>query len=364
MKKSLVALAALGCVGAASAQSNVILFGIVDASVSYGDGSIASKTQLSNSGYNSSRLGLRGVEDMGGGLFAGFWLEAGINNDNGSFGTTNTNNQLTGASGGGGMTFNRRSTVSVGNKWGELRLGRDYTPQFWNQTVYDPFGTNGVGTTATQHRGVLPSTGNMVTGVRASNSVSLLYGTPFNGTSIGGPGFHGSLMYYMGENLDNTPAKDDGSGWGTRIGWNGGPFSVAGAYSNTDFSTVGDLEQWNVGGSWDLGIAQIMGNYVNDEFKNGPKGQGWTLGFTWPLGQHLIRGSWSTYELETQSGVKSGTVDQFAVGYVYNLSKRTALYATYAYADNDDGASYGANGSVTRANESSWGMDFGIRHIF
>ncbi|MBS0426723.1 MAG: porin, partial [Proteobacteria bacterium] len=146
----LAALAALAVAGVASAQSSVTLFGIVDASISgyssksnlYMDplvyladplayfgqpGSVKqSKTALANSGYNTSRIGFRGTEDLGGGLAASFWLEAGISNDDGKKGIDN---------------FNRRSTVSLSGGFGEVRLGRDYTPTFWNDTVFDPFGT-------------------------------------------------------------------------------------------------------------------------------------------------------------------------------------------------------------------------------
>ena len=128
MKKSLIALAVLAASGAAMAQSSVTLFGVVDATYAYGSGSASNKSQLTNSGYNSSRLGFRGVEDLGGGMTASFWLEAGVNNDNGSGANTNTNNQATGATGGGGLTFNRRSTVSLSGGFGEVRLGRDFTP--------------------------------------------------------------------------------------------------------------------------------------------------------------------------------------------------------------------------------------------
>eukprot|EP01041_Mallomonas_annulata_P032795 gene32795-55329_t len=122
MKKSLVALAALAVAGVASAQSSVTLFGVVDASISgysatardnratvfpnqfgvpvyLNQGSVkTSSTQLANSGYNSSRIGFRGTEDLGGGLAASFWLEAPISNDDGQTGIS---------------TFARRSTVSL-----------------------------------------------------------------------------------------------------------------------------------------------------------------------------------------------------------------------------------------------------------
>ena len=142
MKKSLVALAALAVVGAASAQSSVTLFGVVDATYAYGSGSVSNKSQLTNSGYNSSRLGFRGVEDLGGGLAASFWLEGSLGNDDGSAGTN--------AGKGGSLDFNRRSTLSLSGNFGELRLGRDYTPTFNNVSTYDPFGTNGVGTSLVQ----------------------------------------------------------------------------------------------------------------------------------------------------------------------------------------------------------------------
>ncbi|MFT4243795.1 MAG: porin, partial [Acidovorax sp.] len=98
---TLAALAALAVVGAASAQSSVTLFGTVDATYQYGSGNVSNMSRLGNSGLNSSAIGFRGVEDLGGGLSASFWLEAGVNNDNGSGATTSTNNQSTGSTGGG-----------------------------------------------------------------------------------------------------------------------------------------------------------------------------------------------------------------------------------------------------------------------
>src|SRR5665647_3761845 len=93
MKKSLVALAALAVVGAASAQSSVNITGTVDATFMYGSGDVANKYQLGNSGLNSSELVFKGVEDLGGGLKAGFILSAGLNNDNGTGASLSTNNQ-------------------------------------------------------------------------------------------------------------------------------------------------------------------------------------------------------------------------------------------------------------------------------
>lgn len=347
MKKSLIALAVMAAAGAASAQSSVTLFGIVDATLAHGSGSVSSKTQLTNSGYNSSRLGFRGTEDLGGGMSASFWLEAGVNNDNGSGANTNTNNQASGSTGGGGLTFNRRSTVSLAGGWGELRLGRDYSPQFWNLTVFDPFGTNGVGTTQT-----LNSIITGPTAVRASNAIG--YFLPPN---LGG--FYGQVQYYLGENSSGTATSHDGRGYGVRLGFASGPFNVAAAFSKTDYA-AGDVKQNNIGGQYDFGVAKLMAHYSKDEAGT-LDGKGWLIGTLVPVGAGEIRAAYSRYRTDAAG---DPTSKKFALGYVHNLSKRTALYATYARVKNSGGAAQGLNGAVTGANQSSNGYDLGIRHSF
>ena len=356
MKKSLIALAVLAAAGSASAQSSVTLFGIVDATLQWGRGSVADRFQLTNSGYNSSRLGFRGVEDLGGGMSASFWLEAGVNNDNGTGAATNTNNQasggaLAGMNGSQGLTFNRRSTVSLsGRGWGEIRLGRDYTPQFWNLTVFDPFGTNGVGTTQT-----LSSIITGVTSVRASNTIG--YFLPAN---LGG--FYGQIQYYTGENASNAGAtEDDGTGIGLRIGFASGPFNVAFATSRTEYA-AGDVRQSNIGGQWDFGVAKLMGHISRDE--NGAvDGRGWLIGGLIPVGPGEVRVAYSQYRTDAGIGADPKS-RKIALGYVHNLSKRTALYATYARVRNSDGAASALGGSTTGVNSSSSGVDLGIRHSF
>jgi predicted porin len=383
MKKSLIALAVLAAAGAASAQSSVTLFGIVDATLAWGRGNGAGSSdrfQLTNSGYNSSRLGFRGTEDLGGGMSASFWLEAGLNNDNGSGAATNTNNTVAGSTGGGGLTFNRRSTVSLGGNWGELRLGRDYTPAFWNLTVFDPFGTNGVGTNQMLNgvgSGVNPFTGTAAasanpggfypTQVRASNSIG--YFLPRN---LGG--FYGQAQYYSGESPSNTPR--DGKGYGARLGYAAGPFNVAGSFGRTHISaaigtpavtTAGDIRTWNIGGQWDFGVAKLMGQYGRDDAQIGAPevdGKGWLIGTLIPVGAGEIRAAYSEYRISSNIVAADPKTQKFALGDVHNLSKRTALYTTYAYVKNRDGAASALNGAVTAVNDSSSGLDLGIRHSF
>jgi predicted porin len=380
MKKSLIALAVMAAAGAASAQSSVTLFGIVDANYNYikGDGN-GHISRLTNSGYNSSRLGFRGTEDLGGGMSASFWLEAGLQNDNGAGAATNTNNQATGAplagmAGGQGLTFNRRSTVSLAGNWGELRLGRDYVPTFWNLTVFDPFGTNGVGSstnlTISAGTGIGGSgVSGVLTTVRASNSIG--YFLPPN---LGG--FYGQVMYAMGENASTAANKDDGRYMGGRIGFASGPFNVAASYGETKFNAAtvpnGDYRAYNFGGQWDFGMAKLMAQWTHDEIRaavNPPKQDSYLIGGLIPVGAGEIRLSWVHANVKTPrvfaGGITVDDADQFALGYVHNLSKRTAVYATYAWVDNK-GAGNGFNNGrqVIDAGGKSQGFDLGIRHSF
>lgn len=358
MKKSLIALAVMAAAGAASAQSSVTLFGIVDATLMWGRGSVADRFSMTDSGYNSSRLGFRGTEDLGGGMSASFWLEAGLNNDDGTGDATNINNQGAGigqpaagtvAPGSQGLTFNRRSTVSLAGNWGELRLGRDYTPQFWNLTVFDPFGTNGVGTTLT----LQGLTG--VTTVRASNSIGY-----FLPARLGG--FYGQFQYYTGEQPSNVANDEDGDGMGLRVGFASGPFNVALALSRTEYA-AGDVKQNNLAGQWDFGMAKLMAQYVHNE--NGTVGgRGWLLGSLIPVGAGEIRVSYSESRTDGAAGAADPRARKLALGYVHNLSKRTAVYTTWATVRNRNGSAVAIGGATTAANSSSSGLDIGIRHSF
>src|SRR5262245_14058732 len=125
-----VVLSALAAV--VHAQSSVTVFGIVDLGirqVKNGDQSVSS---VSNGGLNTSRIGFRGVEDLGDGLSASFWLESGIRAD-------------TGANVDATRLFDRRSTVSLAGSFGELRVGRDKVPTYTLVEEFSAFGVSGVG---------------------------------------------------------------------------------------------------------------------------------------------------------------------------------------------------------------------------
>lgn len=358
MKKSLIALAVMAASGAAMAQSSVTLFGIVDVTVRHlrADGA-GNQTILSHSGYNTARLGFRGTEDLGGGMKASFWLEAGHQPDDGRGQATSTNN-AGGTTGGGGLTFNRRSTVSLSSGFGEVRLGRDYVPTFWNYTIFDPFGTTGVGSSLNVN-----ATTGVPTFVRASNSIG--YFLPAN---LGG--FYGQVMYAFGEGAPDTANEDDGRYVGLRLGYGTGPFNVAFAWGRTEYDATsalgGDYRAWNIGGSWDLGMAKILARYSRDEIDepvlNGEQ-RAWLIGALVPVGAGEIRASYTDSRVDTNTGEPRAR--QFALGYVHNLSKRTALYATYSRLSNRDNGRFGIQGfGPANAGGDATGLDLGVRHSF
>ncbi|MEJ8827339.1 porin [Variovorax humicola] len=361
-----VTLAAANCmfVGAALAQtsvgqgpvsgSSVTLFGIADVAVAYGTGSAAHKTQLVSGANSPSRLGFRGTEDLGGGLGANFWLEAGYNADDGTGVAGNRNNTPAGATSGDVISFNRRATVSLIDLWGELRLGRDFTAPYRNREQVDPFGTNGVGASQA-NVGTLAGP----TATRASNMIGY-----FLPPGLGG--FFGEVQYFMGENISNSATPDDGDGYAARIGYGIGAFGVAIASGSTKFartSSTGNINVLNIGAFYDFGILKLSGGYYRDKVESivPVTGTGYLVGGTVPVGVDQVRVSYSTYGTDEAGGPRSR---KFAIGYVYTFSKRTVAYVTYAHLANSGGASAALNGSLTAPDRSSNGCDFGLRHSF
>lgn len=339
MKKLLTALAVAGLAGSACAQSSVTLFGVVDVGIARVTGSGVSRTGLSTGGANISRLGFRGVEDLGGGLRAGFWLEAGLDVDTGL-----------GKTAGGGLAFNRRATASLSGDFGEVRLGRDDAATFLNTLIFDPFLTNGVG-------------GNnafIMLGAPIQQSNAISYFTP---PSLGG--FYGQLQVAPGEQPSDAPNRHQGDYTGVRAGWRSGAVHAAAAYGRLRGATSDtDLKIANAGVSWDFGFVRPSLLWAREE-RTAARMTAIELGATAPIGPGELRAQVSRYDRADSNADWT----KVAIGYGYNLSKRTQVYATVAHLHNSDGAqrSIGVQGLPapgTSFGGSSNGYEMGIRHAF
>ena len=357
MKKSLLALAALTAfTGVASAQSSVTLFGIIDLSVNHVKNGNLTQKLLSSNQLQSNRLGFRGVEDLGGGMRAGFWIEGGMLNDTGN-----------GLGAGGAMDWQRRSTVSLMGGFGEIRLGRDYTPTFYNKTVFDPFGTNGLGSELN-----LESTlgSGATTLVRASNAIS--YFLPAMG------GIYGQVQVAAGENTTGNKYV------GGRLGYAAGPVDVAVAYGKT-YKNPGvasgapmfsDFTDANIGASFNLGFMKLMGQYGRSEYDPGNlvndkrDQKKMLLAATVPFGASTLKASYMKVDGKQGSSPRDFDATQIAFGYQYDLSKRTAIYATASRVNNDGNAATGAvftvgqGPAMTVGGATSSGYNLGVRHAF
>lgn len=331
MKKSIVALAVLGSfAGVAAAQSSVTLFGVVDAAARYTSANGQSVKSLISGGSSTSRFGVRGVEDLGGGLKAGFWLESAINVDSG---TTDA------------AFWARRSTVSLMGNFGEVRLGRFKTSARLQIEEFDPTATTGLGSVANLYSAL----GSGFDLSRYSNEAT--YILPGNLS-----GFYGSADAAAGEGTANKMFSG-------RVGYKLDAFNVSAAYAETGVNSKFKLT--TVGGSYDFGMAKALLTYSTTEFGTHEQ-KIFTLAATAPLGNGSLWASYTdaNYSRGTSAAI-SGDAVQYAAGYIYNLSKRTALYTTVALIDNGAGATFALPSSpAVVSNGRSSGVDVGVKHSF
>lgn len=356
MKNSLIAAAIAVVTVPVLAQSSVTTFGVLDATYQHARQNGVSADRINGNGGNQfSRLGFRGVEDLGGGLSVGFVLDMGLNIDTGTGAPTSANNQTVVPA--GGVAFNRRSTVSlISQSLGEIRVGRDFTPTYWNLTNFDPFGTAGAGSANNIIQSNLSQVSTVQTAIRASNSVGYLL------PRLGG--VYGQAMYALGENGTSAGNQEkDGNYAGLRIGYASGPFNVAIAHGTTTLF-AGDVSTTNAGVSYDFGVVKPMAQYFQDrkEKVGQPnKSSGYLLGVNvnWGGGYFPI----SFTRIHNNAAIEK-EANQVAVGYVHNLSKRTAIYTTLSRIENKGGAAVSGGGVTGAANMSWCAVDLGIRHSF
>lgn len=361
MKKSLIALAVLAASGAAMAQSSVTLYGVVDTGLTYskGDESVYGMTHVG--GNVNSRLGFRGVEDLGNGLKATFNLEAGMGVDDGTDYFT-----------GNGMAFRRTSTVGLEGGFGSVRLGRMLTSSYLAVSRYDAFGDTGIGASLAWNGGQ--------TGYAARTENAISYTSPnFSGFKIG-------AEYGFGEQQKASDKRYIGIG----ATYDNGPLSLGLGFDrlngDTRNNTVGteNLTTWHLGAAYNFGVAKLMGFYKQSKDKDAGVGAAgdsvkfktFGLGVTAPVGAAgEVRASYNHYRLSahvTGFSVPTLKANQMSLGYVHNLSKRTALYGTYSYLKNknDSGVNMGLelNGAMSGAglsnNGAQHGLQVGVRHAF
>jgi predicted porin len=310
MKKTLLALAVLAASGASFAQSSVTLYGRVDANLTKLTDKSVAMTDGSDYGPGASRLGVKGVEDLGGGLSAGFLVEAGFKADANTGATT---------------LGSRNSYVELNGKFGGFRLGRQLNPALYHVGTYSAFGTDYGMASGSQ---VLN-----IEGARYNNSIS--YFTPaMNGFTAQFITAMKETDTYSVAGVNNTgSAVDTKSVVGAPVGAVGatknpisarvnyavGPVSAGLALTKNGRS--GDKLLTQVGASYDFGAAKLLVAFEQDS-NNATSKNAYSVGVTAPVGAATLR---ATYGKDVQT-----TKQQLGFGADYALSKRTALYGIFA----------------------------------
>ncbi len=327
MKKSLIAIAALAAVGAASAQSSVTLYGLAD--VNFGtqqfkvDGVKEKHTALNAGGnLNGSRLGVKGVEDLGNGLKAVFNYELGFDSANGNFLKNGADKE----------GFGRRAVVGLQGSFGSVLLGRDNTPVYNLITAVtaDAQSDFDTGIVSGPLAKTLPNFTNRADGIHYAGNFS-------------GVGIQAFAGYDKTDNKDLV-AGDNGkkTGYGLGLSYANGPFMIGAA--GQQFKSTGNAvpstdltkeTQYLVGGSYDFNVAKVFANYTNykNDYTTGDNArlEQANLGVTVPFGATSLVAEYGRNRLKVNGEKFSG--NDFMLGANYAFSKRTDVYARIGQQD-------------------------------
>jgi predicted porin len=335
--------------GGAAAQTNVTVSGLVD--VFAGSMQMAgqnNRTSVVNSGgMTTSWFGFKGSEDLGGGLKANFALTSFFQADSGTSGRF-----------GGDTLFSRDANVGLSGNFGAVSLGRGLAPNFLPTILFNPFGDSFTFSPLIVHMDV-PTFG--PAGQVWANSLAgdtgwsnqIRYTTPNFG------GLTANLHYQFGEVAGDNGTKNIGG----NLLYFKGPLALTAFYHNVKVNNplnpapvnikLGALEQkaWMLGGSYDLQAVKLFVTYGQTTHDIDLKDKTWTLGASAPLGQGKLLAGWAQTK---RSGAAIGPDlkrDTVTIGYDYDLSKRTDVYAMLM------------NDRITNLNSgNSFGV--GIRHRF
>ena len=393
MQKKLIALAVAGVFAAPAfaATSNVDVYGVLTLSVDVinTDSSISSEDdKLTRVSSNSSRIGFKGSEDLGGGL-KGLWqIESQLDMENGTnnlqFGSNSAApGQIGGAgtlSGGNFSTSLRNTFIGLGGGFGTVLLGKHDTPYKLATGKLDVF----VDTAADYNNLVSNFSGANVFDLRTGNTI--VYFSPnFSG-------FSGAIAYVAGNELGNDTSANPNA-WSLMGMYDNGPIFASLAYekhnnvqeSGTSFGSELDNRAWKLGLGYKFGNAKVGLIYEDiklDDQSDNYKRKAWYLNGMYTMGNVDLKAAYgSAGDIKGTGGFNDTGAKTYAIGADYNMSKRTKLYALYTKMDNDTNASYGVGvgqgsayfpdnstspGSTTNGDsgDSPSVISIGVRHSF
>ncbi|MEJ7806124.1 MAG: porin [Telluria sp.] len=320
---------------AASAQSSVTVYGVADAAIAREDSGApnGSRNIVASGNQSTSRFGFRGTEDIGGGVKAMFNLEAGVALDTGL---------------GDSALFGRRAVVGLEGKFGQVTIGREYSPIADIASASDINGQGFYGTNLNSF-----NAGRLTR--RLSNSVN--YKSPTMS------GFKVGAAYSAGE----TATGASFNLMGVSATYTMGNLLLGAGYHNIERQLTGDDKEMIFGAAYKMGAIEFRGNYMSAD-PTGANNQYEQInaGASYTFGANKVFGNFQRSELE--NGARG---NGFSLAYSYTMSKRTNLYAAYATINNNNLGLFGINsaGSSIAPPTGAFGSDpsaltLGMRHSF
>ena len=331
MNKSIIALAIASlCSGSALAQSNVTIYGVVDAGlVREGGGPGGSVTGVSSGMASGSRIGFKGKEDLGGGTSVNFVLENGFNAD-------------TGAAGQGGLLFGRQAWVGLKGAFGAVSLGHQYSPYYKAlRDVGDPFGAVSLA----------GRSGNlMATNTRTDNMVEYISPELY--------GLSADLAYGAGETAGDSAKNRTLS---SALAYARGALKMQLAYNRIENAAATDSTRNTLlVASYDFGVVTANLGHALNKGTGAADSKDDVVGVSVPFGAAKLLASYVRHNDRSKANKDAS---QWGIGYSYALSKRTDLYASYARIDNKNGAAFKV-GNATDKGSGDRALDLGVRHTF
>ena len=330
MKLSRLMLAAVAVCGtsAVMAQSSVTIYGRVNTTIEHQKTGKESKTGMFN---NNSRIGFKGVEDLGNGLKAGFQLEAGFGSDDGS----------------GPLTFKRQSEVNLSGNFGMVRLGNFYPESYYATPDYIGMHNHETGSSSD----ALYYDAAWFDGNGTGNKVA--YRTPtFNN-------FWAEASVSLHEKANNPVVKVNKNAYDLAANYNNGPLSLGAGYSYWNSNYQAALR-----GLYTFGQFTVGAYYQRNKDDNAILGTGAGSRNNFRLsGMYVLNASEfhvNVGRANSWSKVDDSAATQWTLGYNYNLSKRTKVYTYYTKVNNKKGADY----MTGTAGDDFSSFALGVRHNF
>ena len=321
----------------AQAQTNVTIYGVMDAAVAVEDTDAPGedrRTVINSGNQSSSRIGFRGTEDLGNGLKALFNIEAGVALDTGAADSS---------------LFGRRAVVGLQGAFGTVTVGREYSPIAAVAAASDILGQGMFGTNLSAF---------------ATNRLTRRLANSVNYKSDAMSGFTVNAAYSAGERTTGGP---DGNLLGVALEFANGPFYLGAGYHVFERVALDDDKEIAFGAGYKIGAVDLKANYLsadqagaNNEFEQINVGAAYTMGSN-KFFVNLQRN-------EIENGARGNA---WAVAYTYALSKRTNVYTSYGSVRNNERAVFGLNSSSTNVTPpaTALGADptaftVGVRHSF